>query len=380
MRRLVIGLVVVGALLVLPSSPAAADPTLAVDPAFVTGLDHPWDLGFLPDGTMFFTQRSGQVSVRLPNGTVNEIVAPTDVVDGGGEGGMLGIAVDPQFATRRLIFVCYSSDAPPGDAFDNRVVRYKVNETFDGFSGTRAIITGMPHTANAGGRHSGCRPRFGPDGNLWIGTGDAAQGVNPQSKTSLGGKVLRVTRSGNGVVGNKGVDKPSSGWNPRIYTRGHRNVQGLCFRPNGQAFSVEHGTGRDDEVNLLVAGANYGWDPVPGYNEQVAMTDLQKFPKAKVAKWTSGPSTIAPSGCTFLAGAQWENWNGALAMAVLKNTEVRLLFPDGAGNIPAGGDVIPAALNLGIRLRSAVQGPDGNLYLATDVGSPNGAIWKVTPS
>jgi aldose sugar dehydrogenase len=292
----------------------------------------------------------------------------------GGEGGMMGIAVDPQFATRRLIFVCYSSGAPTGTATDNRVVRYKVNATFNGFTNTRVIIAGMPHNDGAAGRHSGCRPRFGPDGNLWIGTGDAAQGANPQNKASLGGKVLRVTRSGNGVAGNKGVDKPSSGWNPRIYTRGHRNVQGLCFRPNGHAFSVEHGTGVDDELNLLVSGANYGWDPVPGYNESRPMTDLQKFPKAKVAKWSSGP-TIAPSGCTFLSGVQWETFNGRLAMAVLKNSQVRILTLDSAGSLTAQTTVV----DTNTRLRSAVQGPDGNLYLATDVGG-TGAIWKVTPS
>jgi glucose/arabinose dehydrogenase len=359
---------------VLPAAPAGADPTLTVDPTFVTGLDHPWDLGFLGDGTMFFTQRSGAVRVRLPNGTVNAIVTPSDVRATGGEGGMMGIAVDPQFATRRLIFVCYSSSAPTGTATDNRVVRYKVNATFNGFTNTRVIIAGMPHNDGAAGRHSGCRPRFGPDGNLWIGTGDAAQGANPQNKASLGGKVLRVTRSGNGVAGNKGVDKPSSGWNPRIYTRGHRNVQGLCFRPNGHAFSVEHGTGVDDELNLLVSGANYGWDPVPGYNESRPMTDLQKFPKAKVAKWSSGP-TIAPSGCTFLSGVQWETFNGRLAMAVLKNSQVRILTLDSAGNLTAQTTVV----DTNTRLRSAVQGPDGNLYLATDVGG-TGAIWKVTPS
>ena len=108
------------------------------------------------------------------------------------------------------------------------------------------------------GRHSGCRPRFGPDGRLWIGTGDAAMPTVPQSPTSLGGKVLRVNTSGKGVPGNAPAP-----FDPRIYTYGHRNVQGIAFSPGGKAYSIEHGTGRDDEVNRLFAGANYGWDPRP---------------------------------------------------------------------------------------------------------------------
>ncbi len=353
-----------------PDAGAVIDtPAVTVDPAFLTGVDHPWDVGFLPDGTMFVTERPGRLKVRMPNGTVNTIAAPSDIAVGG-EGGMLGLAVDPQFATNRSVYTCMSSTI---GGPDNRVVRWTVNPTFTGTTARMDIVTGLSY-AN-GGRHSGCRPRFGPDDALWIGTGDSAVGTNPQSLTSLGGKVLRVDRNGAAAPGNTGLP---GGADPRVHDYGHRNMQGIAFRPGtGAAYGVEHGTGRDDEVNLLVAGGNYGWDPVPGYDESRPMTDFAKFPTAKGAVWSSGDPTIAPSGATFLTGSQWRGWNGALAMAVLKNTELRLLFLDGPGTTVTAW-AVPPQLDLGVRLRSAVQGPDGNLYLATDATA--GAVWKVTPS
>ena len=174
---------------------------------------------------------------------------------------MLGLAIDPAFATNRFIYTCFASTLG-GVNNDVRVARWTVNAGYTALTDRVDIVTGIPVNANGElGRHSGCRLRFGPDGALWIGTGDAATGAVPQSKTSLGGKVLRVNRNGAGVSPNPGVIYPTSGFDPRIYNYGHRNVQGIAFRADGKAFSVEHGTDRDDEVNLLLAGANYGWDP-----------------------------------------------------------------------------------------------------------------------
>ena len=125
-----------------------------------------------------------------------------------------------------------------------------------------------------------------------------------------------------------------------------------------------------------MAGGNYGWDPVPGYDESRPMTDFAKFPGAESAVWSSGCPTIAPSGATFLSGPQWQGWDGALAVAVLKDTELALMFLDSAGTAVTA-IVVPPQLDLGVRLRSAVQGPDGSLYVATDATA--GAVWKVTP-
>ena len=343
---------------------------LTVTPV-VTGLENPWDLAFLPSGDLVFTERVGRIDVRIAStGTVRTLAAPADVL-AAWEGGMLGIAVDPAFASNRRIYTCFQSNI--SGTVDVRLVRWRVNDATTGLTDRTDIVTGIPTVS---GRHTGCRPRFGPDGNIWMGTGDAAVGTNPQSPTSLGGKVLRVDANGSGVVGNA-----PSPFDPRIYNYGHRNVQGIAFTTSGQAFSIEHGTDRDDEVNLLVAGANYGWDPVPpgggaGYDESQPMTDLVKFPNAKVAVWSSGNPTIAPSGGTFLSGAQWGGWQRGLAMAVLKSQQLRVI---GLDDTDTTFEQDWTAVTDKGRLRVAVEGPDGNLYLATDA-SPDGQILKVVPS
>jgi glucose/arabinose dehydrogenase len=330
------------------------------------GLDHPWDLAFTPGGDLLFTERAGRIEV-VAAGQRRVLAAPTDVVVAG-EGGMLGLAVDPAFATNRRIYTCLLSNR--SGTVDVRIARWRVDEGLTGLTDRTDILTGIPGASL--GRHSGCRPRFGPDGYLWIGTGDAAGGTNPQSPTSLGGKVLRITTSGAGAPGNAGAP-----FRAEVYTYGHRNVQGLAFAPDGKAYAVEHGTNRDDEVNLLVRGANYGWDPVPGYDESTPMTDLAKFPGARLPVWSSGSSTIAPSGATFLTGGQWAGWDGALAMAVLKGQQLRVLAlgSGGSGTVSVAQEWTD--LQMPVRLRVAVQGPTGDLYLTTDE-SP-GAILRVHP-
>ena len=298
--------------------PSAA-PSLGVS-RLVGGLDHPWDLAFTPDGALVFTERAGRLNA-IVNGQLRRLATVTDIF-AQSEGGLLGLAVDPQFSQNRRIYTCHTWT--DGINRDVRVVAWQVDGAYT--TATRAnnpLLSGLP----AGlGRHNGCRPRFGPDGFLWIGTGDAAAGTNPQNKSSLGGKVLRIDKM-------TGQPAPGNPFGSAVYEFGHRNVQGLAFRPGSdQVFSVEHGPDRDDELNLLQSGANSGWDPVPGtYNESVPMTDLNKFPTASRAVWSSGTPTIAASGAAFLNGGQWKGYNGALAVACLKGQQLRLFFLDGSG-------------------------------------------------
>ncbi|HWJ62434.1 MAG TPA: PQQ-dependent sugar dehydrogenase [Acidimicrobiales bacterium] len=360
-----VGLLALGTLTGCRAAPSDLQVTTAA-----SGIGRPWDLAFSPGGQLFFTERGGKIRFRTAGGTIRTLATPSDVAPAG-EGGMLGIALDPKFSSNRRIYTCFRSTA--GGAADIRLVRWRVNDATTGLEQRADIVTGMP--TNSSGRHSGCRPRFGPDGHIWMGTGDAATNTVPQDPKSLGGKVLRIDTNGKGVAGNA-----TSPFDPRIYTYGHRNVQGIAFSPGGKAYSIEHGTGRDDEVNLLVARANYGWDPKsPGggsaYDESRPMTDLAKFPDARRAIWSSGNPTIAPSGGTFLKGEKWSGWAGTLAIAVLKDQKLLVLAFDSKGtaveqqwtNITGRG-----------RLRVAVQGPDGNLYLAVD--SDPGTILKVTPT
>ena len=336
----------------------AGAPNLAVTP-IVGGLNNPWDVAFAPDA-MYFTERTGAIRA-LVGGNPMIVGIPGDVV-ATGEGGMMGIAVDPEYASNRVIYTCYTT------AVDVRIVRWQIAGDFSHFTAGVPLVTGMPYNGpgvpGTDGRHSGCRLKIGSDGYLWAGTGDAAITGTAQSLGSHGGKVLRLDRNGAPAPGN------ASGF---IYTYGHRNVQGLAFRPgNGQAYSVEHGPGCDDEVNLLVAGSNYGWAPGPGYNENVPMT----FAGATPSVWSSGCPTIAPSGATFLDGPQWKGWNGALAVAVLKDRHLRIMFVAANGGISGTAVALPGSP----RLRGAVQGPDGNLYITTDVGGGGGEIWRVQPS
>jgi glucose/arabinose dehydrogenase len=230
------------------------------------------------------------------------------------------------------------------------------------------IVIDMPHNDGSNGRHSGCRPRFGPDGYLWVGTGDAAVGTNSQDDNSLGGKVLRIDRTGAAASGNPGGEL----W----YSKGHRNIQGMAFRSSDDlGVSAEHGPDIDDELNLLVTG-NFGWDPVPGYDEDTPMTDLGKFPSAIEAIWSSGSPTLAICGADFIEGAQWANWNGALAVATLKAQHLHIYFVDAVGDVTDGGRWIDGDEG---RLRSPRMGPDGLLYVTTDGGGTSGKVLQVSP-
>ncbi len=354
--------------------PSPDTPFLKVE-RLVTGLEIPWDLAFTPDGTMLFTQRKGVLNARLTDGTVQAINANLDDLEALSEGGLMSIAIDPNFSSNRRFYTCQTIDAVTRREVE--VVAWTIDATYE--NATRAndpLVGGIP---GGHGQHNGCRLRFGPDGYLWITTGDAAVGTGPQSLSSLAGKVLRVDASdGSGADGN-----PFSSA-PLVYTYGHRNAQGLALRPDTrQMWVVEHGPRYDDEINLLQSGGNYGWDPVPAesndpsYNQSVPMTDLDKYSAAVAARWSSGSSTLATSGGIFLEGEQWGNWEGRLAVAALRDRKLHLFDfnPDGEfqGRLSA-----PELEWEGIRLRSPVMGPDGALYITTSQRSPSDLIYRVT--
>jgi aldose sugar dehydrogenase len=319
------------------------------------------------------TERAGDLNVRLTNGTVRELTADLDDVWASGETGFMGIVADP--VTSRRFYTCQGFENPVTSAHDVRVIAWTVDAAYT--TATRVadpLFGGIPATS---GRHGGCRLRFGTDGHLWVGTGDAATGTNPQDLTSLGGKILRVDENSGAGVADNPFFGSSNANTRRIYNYGHRNVQGLALRPNGQMWTVEHGTNCDDEVNLAVGGGNYGWDPVPGYDESTPMTDFGKFPNAIGAAWSSGCPTIATSGADWLVGSQWGTWNGTLAVATLAGTSLRVMRFAGNGAFQ-GVDIPPELDGDYGRLRTAQLGPDGALYLTTSNGS-NDRILRVTP-
>ncbi len=351
----------------------AAAPQIHVE-QLVSGLSIPWGIAFAPDGTMLFTERARKLSVRLADGTVRNVTADLSDVMVASEIGFMAIVVDPGFATNRRFYTCQGHT---GDKV--QVIAWTMNAGYT--EATRVadpLVDGIPGSSrNHSGKHSGCRLRFGPDGYLWIATGDATTGSAPQSLTNLGGKVLRVVAStGAGVPGNP-FSAPNS---PLIYTYGHRNPQGLALRPgsSGQMWSVEHGPAFDDEINLLTAGGNYGWDPAPGYNESTPMTDLEKFPSAIEAKWASGNKSLAASGGIFLEGAWWGPWDGRLAVASLKDKTLRVLEFSPSGDLLSEISVSKLK-NVYGRLRTPMMGPDGALYVSTSEDNGEDKILLVTP-
>jgi len=376
-----------------PGALATNPPTL-VRTDLMTGLSNPWDLAFTNDGAVFWTEKCRGLSVQKSDQTVARLFGTTgsflvaNDLFCEGQSGMHGVALDPGFATNRFIYIFMASNLTANPR-TNRVVRLTVNPTYTGVSNRVDIITDIPfkHSGNSwggAGSHSGGRIRFGPDGFLYITTGDNHNGTLPQDLNKLGGKVLRVNRDGSAAPGN---NTPAGG-DPRIYTYGHRNVQGIAFQPGtGKAFIAEHGPNHSDEVTALSAGRNGGWDPKPeagvscadnycGYTSNkpsgalTPMTDLEKFPQAMKPTWVASDSAgMGPNA--FLVGTQWKSWNGALLVGIMASQELALIQLAADGSL-AG--VTKAALPKA-RMRSLVQGPDGNLYIATD----EGAIWKVVP-
>ncbi|MGH8463313.1 MAG: PQQ-dependent sugar dehydrogenase, partial [Pseudomonas sp.] len=351
---------------------AKDDATPEFDAAIlVEGRTNVWDMAFLPgpEQRLLFTERQGSLNV-WSNGQVRQVVSFADVV-ARGEGGLMGVAVDPQFESNRSVYACLNSSA--GDTDDIRVIRLRLDADNLQPGNRQDIVTGI--TANPSGRHSGCRLAFGPDGYLWIGTGDAALGAEPQQPDSLNGKILRVGRDGRAAPGNLG----QAGFDARIYSYGHRNTQGLAFFPkvkNGViGLSAEHGSNIDDELNPLSKG-NFGWAPAAGYGEQgVPMTDRQRFPDAVQAVWSSGEATQAPSGIAIINSSAWRGWDGAAVVAILKDKHLKVLRLDNQNKVTREERALEAEYG---RLRAVVQGPDDSLYVSTDNNS-NDKIIRLTP-
>jgi glucose/arabinose dehydrogenase len=346
---------------------STATPQLTTE-LLLSGRSNIWDIAFTPGGELLFTERKGTVNV-LKNGSAVTLKAIEDAMVRG-EGGLMGMAVDPKFAENRYIYTCFNSTKA---GLDVRVARWTVPQALTSLENRKDIITGMPSVAS--GRHSGCRLAFGPDGYLWVGTGDAAQGNAGMQPNSLGGKILRVDRDGKAAPGNVGGQ-----YDPRVFSYGHRNTQGIAFFPTAKqgvaGISVEHGSTTDDEINLLRPG-NFGWaPPATGYNEAgVPMTDITRFPDAIEAIWKSGNPTQAPSGATIISGAQWKAWDGHIMVAMLKAQHLKVLAIDSQNRITNETKVFEKQFG---RLRAAVQGPDGLLYIATD-NTSNNQIIRVTP-
>jgi glucose/arabinose dehydrogenase len=356
-------------------------PGLAVE-VVTGGLQHGWDIGFLPDGKVLVTERPGRISLvsGLRKGAARSTVR-ADLRDlfVQSEGGLMGMVVHPDFATSREFTTCQTHQEG-GDPEDIRLVTWRLADDERSAQRVKTLLSGLPIST---GRHSGCRPEIAADGALLVGTGDTAQGNIPQDRTILGGKVLRLDLK----TGDPLPDNPfASSSNRReryVLSYGHRNVQGVAVQPRtGAVYTAEHGPTFNDEVNRIRAGANYGWDPsqggtVGGYDESVPMTDRTRFPDAVPAIWQSGKTTQAVCAAEFLEGSQWGGLEGALVVTALKGAKLLLLTlaPDGT----LAKVAVPKATNGPYgRLRAARMGPDGALYVTTTNGDDD-KLLRVSP-
>jgi glucose/arabinose dehydrogenase len=351
-----------------PDAKAAPDADRVKVETLADGLDHPWGLAFLPDGRLLVTERPGRMRLVDRNGRLSAPLAGVPEVYAQGQGGLLDVAVDPQFAQNRTI---YFSFAEPGEGGAGTAVARAVLGAA-GLEQLRVIYRQVPKVG--GGAHFGSRLVFGRDGTLFVTQGDRySQRERAQDLSVTIGKVVRIRTDGSIPPDNPFVRR--EGARPEIWSYGHRNVQGATLGPDGQLWTAEHGAQGGDEINHPQAGRNYGW-PVITYGRD--------YSGAKIGIGTSAPGmeqpvhyfdpSIAPSGLAFYTGDAFPQWKGSLLVGSLKFTHLARLEL-------RNGRVVSETRylqDLGERIRDVVQGPDGLVYLLTD--SDKGRILRLRPA
>ena len=315
------------------SKPTRSDPapvrrvevsTLAKD------LEVPWSFAFLPNGDALVTERdSGRLLRVSPSGEVREIQTLPE--GGSGEGGLLGVAVSPDYEQDRYVYAYYTTEE------DNRVVRFRLGGE------PEPILTGIPVNTY----HDGGRIKFGPDGMLYVTTGDAGDTANSQDRSSLGGKILRISPDGSVPRDNPFPSSP-------VYSYGHRNVEGLAWDAEGQLFASEFGQNTWDEANRVLAGENYGWPEVEGEGgEDRGYTD-------PITVWPTAEAS--PSGAEIMADGAIPQWEGDMFVAALRGERLWRLELNGRGDVVAREKLLDGEAG---RIRDVAQAPDGSLWVST---------------
>ena len=337
-------------------------------------LASPWSLAFLPDGRMLVTQRGGSlVIVRADGSAVDAAVSGVPAVNSAGQGGLLDVALDPDFASTGAVFLSYSEDGPGGSGTALARARLVGNELRD----LAVIWRQQPKVAS--GIHYGARIVFRPDKTLYLAVGERGQD-SPSAPTALYaqnpavtlGKVLRLNRDGSIPAGNPVF---AAGAASGLWSLGHRNPQGAALRPGGSELWVaEHGPQGGDELNRIRAGANYGWPlrsygcpygaPVGDACRVGGGTHAPDF-EEPASYWV--PTSTAPSGMAFYDGDRFPDWRGQVFVGALAGRTLWRLQLDAAGNVLAR-EPVPEVQALGQRIRDVRQGPDGWLYLLSDEG------------
>ena len=332
------------------------------------GLDSPWSLAFLPGGDILVTEKPGRLRLIRDGKLRPEPIEGLPEIEEVGQGGLLDVALHPDFAENRILYISYAGKQ--GGHYGTEVARLRLVE--DRLEGTDVLLVLQPKSG--GGRHFGSRLVFDRQGLLYVTSGDRGDPDKSQDRGNMYGSVLRVRDDGEVPADNPFVGQ--AGVRPEIFSYGHRNPQGLARRPGtDQIWAVEHGPRGGDELNLIRAGVNYGW-PVITYGRSYAGFSIgegkEKEGMAQPARYWV-PS-ISPSGLTFYDGAAFPQWQGNLFLGALSG-EILV-------RLELEGDKVVHEERLledfGARIRDVRQGPDGFLYILTDSG--DGQLLRLEPA
>ena len=329
-----------------------------------TGLSHPWGLAFLPDGRMLVTERSGTLRLVSKDGKLSPPLSGVPKVVVAGQGGLLDVAIDPDFKSNSLVYLTYSEPGEGGAG--TAVARGKLGES--GLDGVEVIFRQEPKVG--GGNHFGSRLVFAPDGKLFVTLGERFTFTPAQDLTNDLGKIVRINPDGSEPKDNPFVGRTDA--RPEIWSYGHRNPQGAAIHPEtGKLWETEFGPRGGDELNIPQAGANYGW-PVVSWGSHYTGEDIPDpptHPEFADAIYHWNP-VISPSGITFYTADAIPAWKGNLLIGGLSEQAIVRLTLDGEKVVDE--ERIP----MGARIRDVVQGPDGTVYALTDEG--NGEILRLT--
>ena len=361
----------------ITNAPPPSNPTGAVTETIAEGLVHPWAMQFLPDGRIIVSERPGAIRIVGKDGRLGKALPGAPAVAATGQGGMLDIALSPDFARSGQVFISFSE--PRGSFGSNGTsvarARLVLEAGRERLENIKIMFRQLP--SRSGGLHFGSRLAFAPDGKLFVTLGERYQKLHAQDLKGHLGKVVRLDPDGsvpddNPFAGKKGE---KFGAKPEIWSYGHRNPQAAAISPRtGKLWTVEHGAKGGDEINIPRAGKNYGW-PVITYGRDYSGAKIgigQSHPGMEQPVYYWDPS-IAPSGMAFYSSTRFPAWQGNLFVGALKFRSLYRL-------VLKGDQVIGQERllhNLGHRIRDVRQGPDGALYVLTD--SARGQIIRVEP-
>lgn len=350
-----------------PVAPASA----IIIETVASGLEQPWGMQFLPDGRLLVTEKAGKFRIVAKDGKVSEPLNGAPEVYSGGQGGLLDVLLAPDFASSGLIYFSY---AEPRDAFRNgtTVARAKLTLNDTGGKLDEVTVIFRQEPAIQSGQHFGSRLNWDKTGALFVTLGDrGSQRQQAQNPVNQIGKVVRILPDGSAAPDNPMIE----GWDPKIWSIGHRNMQGATIHPEtGEFWEVEHGAQGGDELNRVEKGKNYGW-PIITWGEnygggKIGEGTAKEGLEQPVYFWV--PS-IATSGLTFYNGELFPGWKGNAFVGGLRGAVLQRLVMEN-GKVVAAESLLT---DLGERIRDVRQGPDGALWVLTD--SLDGKILRLTP-